>query len=139
LVGIDIDLGNDPLFLQTITSTLARGKYINSTGTMAAGNTDYPYISGKVHISSIRSSLLAKVNELYPNLVVYNTMDSAGNITNNIVQEYDVLYKSYDESVILYTDHCASGESVIDPVYDVNPITNDTYIDMPSKPEDVQY
>ena len=141
LTGIDIDIGSDPTFLQTITSDLAYGKYMNSTGTCPPGNTEPPTITGKVHISSIRASLLAKVNEMYPSLVVYNTMDASGEPNNNIIQEYTITYLDYtaDENHPLYTDYRVSGENVIDPVYDVNPITNTYYIEMPTKPEDAQY
>lgn len=141
LTGIDIDLDNDPTFLQTITSDLAYGKYMNSTGTCPPGNTEQPTITGKVHITSIRASLLAKVNEMYPNLIVYNTIDATGEPNNNIIQEYTITYLNYDmdENNPLYVDYRVSGENVIDPVYDVNPITNTYYIDMPTKPEDAQY
>lgn len=129
LVGIDIDLGDDTTFLQTITSDLAKGKYINSTGTMIAGNEDYPYISGTVHINAIRASLLATLHELYPQL----TIDYGNSIT-----EYTITYQNYDGTV-LYTDHRTGDEHYIDPAYDINPITNRTYIDIPTKPQDAQY
>ena len=130
LTGINLDLGDDPTFLQTITSNLAEGKYINSTGTMIAGNTDYPYISGTVRINSIRASLLAKIHELYPNLTV--------NVVNNIVTEYTITYQNYD-GTLLYTDYRTGDEHYLDPVYDINPITDAPYITMPEKPEDAQY
>ena len=138
LAGIDVDLDSDPTFLQTITSDLAVGKYINSDGTMVAGNTDYPYISGKAHITAIRASLLAKVHELYPNLIVYNTIDGSGNVANNIITEYTITYQNYDGTV-LYTDYRTGDEHYIDPVYDINPITGSAYISMPIKPDDVEY
>ena len=139
VVGIDLDLGNDPSFLQLITSDLALGTYLTARGGHTEGNNQPPYISGKIHISEIRASLLAKVNEMYPDLIIYNTIDSQGNISNNILQEYTVTYKNYDGSTTLYTDYRVSGENVIDPVYDINPVTNDYYIPMPTKPQDAQY
>lgn len=139
VVGIDLDLGNDPSFLQLITSDLALGTYLTARGGHTEGNDQPPYISGKIHISEIRASLLAKVNEMYPDLIIYNTIDSQGNISNNILQEYTVTYKNYDGSITLYTDYRISGENVIDPVYDINPVTNDYYISMPTKPQDAQY
>ena len=138
LVGLDIDLVDDPTFLETITSDLAKGKYLDSAGAFTAGNTQYPYISGRVHINSIRASLLAKVNTIYPNLVVYNTIDGSGNPSNNVVPEYEVQYQNYD-GTLLFTDYRTNEEHYIDPAYDTNPITNTYYISMPTKPEDAQY
>ena len=138
LAGLDLDIGSDPTFLETITSDLAKGKYLDASGAFTPGNTNYPYIQGKVHINSIRASLLAKVNNLYPNLIVYNTLDANGNPSNNTVPEYEIEYQNYDGTV-LFTDYRTNEEYYIDPVYDTNPITNAPYITMPTKPADAQY
>lgn len=141
VVGIDLDLGNDPSFLQLITSDLVMGTYLTAQGGHTEGNDQPPYISGKIHITEIRASLLAKVNEMYPDLIVYNTIDAEGNPNNNVITEYTITYLNYDmdENNPLYVDYRVSGENVIDPVYDINPVTNTYYIDMPTKPEDAQY
>ena len=136
LVGIDVDLGNDATFLQTITSVLADGKYLDSTG--SSNDQLPPYISGRVHINEIRASLLAKVKEMYPFLIVYNTIDGSGDVSNNIIDEYTVEYRNYDNT-LLYTDNRTNTEHFIDPVFDENPITGQPYIEMPTKPQDAQY
>ena len=126
------------LFLNTITSELASGKYLDNAGAFNPGSTQPPYISGKIYISEIRASLLAKVNEMYPNLIVYNTINSQGQPSNNVITEYTITYQNYDGTV-LYTDHRTGSEHYIDPAFDTNPITGNPYIPIPTKPEDAQY
>lgn len=156
LVGLDIDLFKNAstqseidaaletttLFLNTLVSDLAKGKYLDSTGAFTPGNTSYPYITGKVHVTSIRNSLLTKLNQLYPNLIVYNTIDSNGTVGNNIITEYKIEYRNYDNT-LLYTDYRTGREHFIDPAsldpLDIDPITNDRRIPIPVKPEDEQY
>ena len=160
LVGLDIDLFTNTsnqqeidtaletttLFLNTLVSDVAKGKYLDSEGAFIPNSNQYPYISGKIHITRIRRSLLTKLNTLYPNLIIYNTMDNQGNIVNNVDEEYEVLYYNYDNLTLLYTDYRTSGESVIDPAYDTNPITGYTYLwntcppdGLPKKPEDAEF
>ena len=59
LVGINLNLGNDPAFLQLLTSDLIKGTYLTAKGGHTEGNTQTPYISGTITITSIRASLLA--------------------------------------------------------------------------------
>jgi len=164
LVGIDIDLFEDAsteeeieaalekttTFLNTLVSELARGKYINSAGVFITNSTNYPHITGKVHITSIRASLLAKINEYYPNLIVYNTIDSNGVIANNVITEYEIKYYDYDGVTLLYTDYRTGREHFIDPAsfdpLDIDPITGKNRLwsicppdGIPKKPEDEQY
>ena len=163
LVGLDINLFNDAStqeeqdaaletttkFLNTLVSDLAQGKYLDSTGAFTPGNTNYPYITGKVRVTSIRNSLLAKLNQLYPNLIIYNTIDSNGVISNNIVTEYTIEYRNYD-GTLLYTDYRTGREHFIDPAssdaLDIDPITGKNRLwnicppdGIPKKPEDEQY
>lgn len=156
LTGIDIDLfegassqaeldaalETTTQFLNTLVSDLAKGKYLDNAGAFTPGNTQYPYIQGKVHVTSIRNSLLAKLNQLYPNLIVYNTIDSDGTVGNNIITEYTITYINYD-GTLLYTDYRTGRENFIDPTSldprDIDPITNDRRIPIPTKPEDEQY
>ena len=163
LVGLDIDLyqgasteeeteaalETTTLFLNTLVSDLAKGKYLDSTGAFTPGNTQYPYISGKVHITSIRNSLLAKLNSIYPNLVIYNTIDGNGVPANNTVTEYTIEYRNYD-GTLLYTDYRTGREHFIDPASfderDIDPITGKNRLwsicppdGIPKKPQDAQY
>jgi len=163
LVGLDIDLYDGAstqeeidaaletttLFLNTLVSDLAKGKYLDSAGAFTPGNTQRPYISGKVHVTSIRNSLLSKLNEYYPNLIVYNAIDSNGVVSNNIITEYTIEYRNYD-GTLLYTDYRTGREHFIDPASedprDIDPITGKNRLwnicppdGIPKKPEDAQY
>ena len=129
LVGINMNLGADASFLELITSNLVEGAYLNATGGHTEGTTQTPYISGEITITSIRASLLAKLNEMYPDLDI-----NAG----EVVQEFEVQYWNYD-GTLLYTDHGTNEDNIKDPVYDTNPVTDTPYIDMPTKSEDAQY
>ena len=163
LVGLDINLFENAStqeeqdealeittkFLNTLVSDLAKGKYLDSTGAFTPGNTSYPYITGKVRVTSIRNSLLTKLNQLYPNLIVYNTIDGNGAIGNNIITEYTIEYRNYD-GTLLYTDYRTGREHFIDPAssneLDIDPITGKNRLwsicppdGIPKKPEDEQY
>lgn len=132
LVGVNVDLGDNPLFLQNITTEeLAKGKYLAADGSFVVGNKNYPYISGTIKISSIRRSLYDKLHTLYPTLII-------DVLPQNIITEYAIQYKNYD-GTLLYTDYKTATESFIDPVYDTNPITGKAYINIPTKPSDVRY
>ena len=141
LVGIDLDLGADATFLETIVSDLAKGKYLDSSGGFTPGTTNYPYISGRVHITSIRASLLNEVHRIYPDLMVYDQIGQNGEPIITPLTEYTIKYLNYDrdEDHPLYVDYRLRGENYIDPVSDENPITHQAYITMPTKPEDAQY
>ena len=141
IIDIDLDLGSDTTFLELLASDLVKGTKLTANGGHIEGSEDIPTISGKIHISSIRASLLAKLNEMYPDLVIYNRVDGNGTpIMDNVKVEYEVVYKNYNGKV-LYTDHRLSDpvENFIDPAYDTNPITNQPYIPIPQKPSDAQY
>ena len=129
LIGIDVNLGDDPTFLQVITSDLAKGKYMTNTGTCPPGNTNPPTITGNVRINSIRQSLYNTLRTMYPNLTI---------TAASVIPEYTITYIDYDGTV-LYTDYKTSQERYIDPVKDINPITNIPYISMPTRPSSVQY
>ena len=129
VIGLNLDLGNDPSFLQLITSDLAKGCYLSASGSHIEGSTDYPTITGTIRITNIRQSLLESLNTIYPNLIINYTQRD---------DEYTVTYENWDETV-LFIDHGISTDSVKDPVYDINPVTNAPYIEMPTKPQDVQY
>jgi len=79
---------------------------------------------------------------MYPNLIVYNAIDSNGVVSNNIITEYTIEYRNYD-GTLLYTDYRTGREHFIDPAslneLDIDPITNDRRIPIPTKPEDEQY
>jgi hypothetical protein len=75
---------------------------------------------------------------MYPNLIVYNTINSQGQPSNNVITEYTITYQNYDGTV-LYTDYRTGSEHYIDPAFDTNPITGNPYIPIPTKPEDAQY
>ena len=167
LAGLDIDLFENAVteeerdaaltatttFLNTIVSDLALHKYINSAGVLITNSTNYPYITGKIHITAIRASLLAKIKELYPNLIIYANVDSEGNPIeingNDIITEYSIKYYNYgyDNSVsdelnaqwLLYEDHRTANENYIDPVFDTNPITGQHYCEAPTKPQDEEF
>ena len=164
LVGLDIDLFENAStqeeqdealeittkFLNTLVSDLAKGKYLDSTGAFTPGNTNYPYVTGKVHVTSVRNSLLAKLNQLYPNLIIYNTIDSNGVIGNNIITEYTVEYYNYDGTTLLYADYRTGREHFIDPAsfdpLDIDPITGKNRLwnicppdGIPKKPEDEEF
>ena len=130
LVGINVNLGDNPTFLNTIVSDLAKGKYLNSAGVFITDSTRYPYISGTVYITSIRASLLDKLHAIYGSDLVI--------VASEIVNEYEVKYENYD-GTLLFTDYGTNEDNLKDPVYDTNPITNTSYITIPTKPEDVQY
>jgi len=53
LINIDVDLGNDPTFLEIITNDIAKGKYLDSSGSKNS-SIPYPEITGKVKLSKIR-------------------------------------------------------------------------------------
>ena len=129
IIGINLNLGDDPSFLQLLVSDLAKGTYLTAKGSHIEGNTDYPTITGTIRITEIRESLLAKLNEIYPNLDV---------IANRVTREYTIEYRNWDNT-LLYTDHRTNEENYIDPVYDTNPVTNAPYISTPTKPSDAQY
>ena len=135
LNNININLGNDPTFLQILaTESLMRGKYINSSGEL--DSTQYPYITGTVTIYDLRRSLKNQLNALYPNLTI--------NVTHDLINEFTITYKNYDGTV-LYTDHRTGLEHYIDPAsidpLDLNPITGQSYLNntLPAKPMDAQY
>ena len=129
LVGINLNLGNDPAFLQLLTSDLIKGTYLTAKGGHTEGNTQTPYISGTITITSIRASLLAQLNSWYPDLTINAT---------EVVNEFEIKYENYD-GTLLYTDHGTNEDDLKDPVYDTNPLTGLSYIPMPTKPADVQY
>ena len=131
IIGLNVNLGTDATFLQTITSDLAKGKYINSAGVQPVGTTAPPTITGQVTITSIRQSLYNKLREMYPNLTI--------NVTSEIIPEYTITYYDYDGTTVLYEDHKTSSERYIDPVKDTNPITGTYYISMPTRNPDQQY
>jgi hypothetical protein len=163
LIGIDVDLYSKDateeeneaalttttLFLNTITSTLAKGKRLNSDGTLNSNTARYPEITGKVHITAIRASLLNQLKTLYPDLIIYTTITGSGTVEVNTITEYTINYYNYNytpsltdeqkEACLLYTDHRTGNEHYIDPVYDTNPITGNKYISMPEKPSDAQF
>lgn len=128
IIGLDVNLGTDPTFLQTITSELAKGKFITSQGTKPSGTTAPPTITGRVTITTIRQSLYDKLGEMYPNLTI--------NVTSEITPEYTITYYDYDGETVLFTDHKTSSERYIDPVKDINSITGTYYIPIPTRPED---
>jgi len=57
---------------------------------------------------------------MYPNLTV--------NVTSEITPEYTITYYDWDKTTVLYEDHKTATERYIDPVKDINPITQDHYI-----------
>ena len=130
IIGLDLNLGSDPAFLQLLVSDLAKGTYLSSQGSHIEGNTNYPTITGTVRISSIRESLLASLNEIYPDLEILAT---------TVTREFTVQYYNYDGETLLYTDHGTNEDYIKDPAYDTNPITNEPYIPIPTKPADAQY
>lgn len=165
LIGIDIDLftgivtegkteqqieeetdaayNTTTLFLEKITSDLTKGKRLNSNGILLSDNQARPEITGKIRINHIRTSLLDTIHTLYPNLVVYNTLNNDGTANNITDDEFNVYYLDYtgDMDNPLYIDHKMGGEKVIDPAYDTNPITGRTYLndELPTKPQDAEW
>lgn len=147
LINIDVQLGNDDTFLQTITSDFAKGKKMTNNGAIIINNTDYPTITGKVQINQIRESLLTTLHKNYPDLIIYASTDTNGNpipITgNNVINEFTIKYYNYDGTTLLYTDHRTDLEQYIDPVStyvdDLDPITHQARIPIPEKPETAQY
>jgi len=111
LIGINVDLGSNPAFLETIASSLANGKYLDSTGSLNTNRT--PEITGTIRITSIRASLYNTLRTMYPGLTVN---------ANEVVQEFEVTYKNYDNTV-LFIDHGTNDDPLKDPVFDTNPIT----------------
>ena len=129
IIGINLNLGDDPTFLQLITSNLAQGTKLTASGSHIAGTTEWPTITGTITISSIRASLLNKLAEIYPDLIInYNERK----------EEFEVRYENYD-GTLLFSDYGINTDSVKDPVYDNDPVTNAPYISMPTKPSDAQY
>ena len=129
IIGLDLNLGSDPAFLQLLVSDLAKGTYLSSQGSHIEGNTNYPTITGTIRITSIRRSLLNKLNSIYPDLTITAV---------DVTEEFEVKYENYD-GTLLYTDHGTNDDYLKDPVYDTDPVTNMPYILMPTKPNDVQY
>ena len=129
IIGLDLNLGSDPTFLQLLVSDLAKGTYLSSQGSHIEGNTSYPTITGTIRITSIRRSLLDKLNSIYPDLTITAV---------DVTEEFEVKYENYD-GTLLYTDHGTNDDYLKDPVYDTDPVTNMPYILMPTKPNDVQY
>ena len=54
ITDLNVNLGTDPTFLETIASDLAKGKYINSAGVKGGTSTTPPTITGQVTITTIR-------------------------------------------------------------------------------------
>lgn len=139
LINIDVDLGDNSLFLETITSNIAENKHLTSSGSLSQ-SISYPEITGKVKISVIRESLLEKVKELYPNLIVYARFDENNEPVNVTTQEFKIEYRNYDNT-LLYSSYRTGSEKYIDPAVEIDPITHKTYLndELPTKPQDAQY
>ena len=155
LVNIDIDLF-DPngteeenqealetttQFLSTLVSTVIKGRRLDSTGTLSSNKELYPYISGQIHITSIRASLLSSIREKYPDLHIYSSRGVNGEYIIEPLNEYTITYVNYDrdEDNPLFVDHKVRGEVYLDPVVDIDEITGRPYINFPEKPEDAHY
>ena len=117
LIGINIDLGSDATFLEMITSEdYAKGKYLSATG--SRDTTQYPDITGTVTITTLRRSILNKLNNLYPFLTI--------NVTSQIVEEFALTYKNVDaqgNETELLTLYRTSNESIPDPIESIDNIT----------------
>lgn len=137
IIGINLNLGSDPTFLQLLVSDLAKGTYLTAQGGHIEGGTDYPTITGTIRITEIRRSLYNKLHEIYPELTITAT---------RIEEEHEIKYYNYDGQTLLFTDYGVNGDPIKDPAFDTDPITNMPYLatifppdGIPTKPADAQY
>ena len=72
LVGVNWTLANEAA-LRVIADDSMKSKAIDVNGNPVDGNNTWPTITGTVTIDRIQASLLAKLNEVYPNLTINYT------------------------------------------------------------------
>lgn len=116
LVGIDVTL-DDTDVLDMLVSASARGKYIDNSGVLSDDANAYPYIAGTIHINTIGSYLLSRLQTAYPYLTIDYT---------NIITQYEVKFQNWD-GTLLDTQYVVMGGSAVDPITRAtNPIATPT-------------
>jgi hypothetical protein len=111
LIGIDIELDDDPTFLEIITSDYMQDKYLSSNG--SKGN-ELPQITGRIGINEIRASLLNKVRAMYGENLIIDV--HVRTITENKIE-------FWNEGTLYKTFYLIDSETIPDPTTYVDPIT----------------
>lgn len=97
LVGINETVEDTSIF-DLLLSDTALGKYIDNNGNLLEDNTRYPYISGTIHIGTIRGTQLQQIKEYYPYLnITYDTLTA------------ELTYMSEDGTMELYKETILNG------------------------------
>ena len=126
LIGIDIELDNDPTFLEIITSDYMQDKYLSSNGSKGNG---LPQITGRIGINEIRASLLNKVRAMYGENLIIDV--HVRTITENKIE-------FWNEGTLYKTFYLIDSETIPDPTTYVDPITQQV-LPLPTKESDMRY